>query len=95
MSQPKLSDPTTSSKTDWSILKTFYNNKKRPIIPPILIENKLETDFFKKANYFNKFFASKCIPLSNSSSLLSSLDLETETTLKPINFSDNDILKII
>ena len=53
----KLSDPTTSSKTYWSILKTFYNTKKVPIIPPILIENKLETDFLKKANYFNnKFF---------------------------------------
>ena len=39
------------------------------------MENKLETDFFKKANYFNKFFASKCTPPSNSSSLPSSLDL--------------------
>ena len=35
----KLSDPATSSKTYWSILKTFYNTKKVPIIPPILIEN--------------------------------------------------------
>ena len=52
----KLSDPKTSSKTYWSILKTFYNTKKVPIIPPILIENKLETDFLKKANYFNQFF---------------------------------------
>ena len=32
----KLSDPKTSSKTYWSILKTFYNTKKVPIIPPIL-----------------------------------------------------------
>ena len=90
-----LSDLTTSSKTYWSILKTFYNTKKVPIIPPILIENKLETDFFKKANYFNKFFASKCTPLSNSSSLPSSLDLETEARLTSINFSENYILKII
>ena len=53
----KLSDTTTSYKTYWPILKTFYNTKKVPIIPPILIENKLETDFLKKANYFNnKFF---------------------------------------
>ena len=33
----KLSDPKTSSKTYWSILKTFYNSKKVPIMPPILI----------------------------------------------------------
>ena len=80
----KLSDPKTSSKTYWSILKTFYNTKKVPIIPPILIENKLETDFLKKANYFNMFFASRCTPLSNSSSLPSSLDLESRLT--SINF---------
>ena len=36
-----LSDPTTSSKTYWSILKTFYNTKKVPIIPSIPIESKL------------------------------------------------------
>ena len=50
----KLSDPTTSSKTYWSILKTFYNTKKVSIIPPILIENELETGFLKKPYYFNK-----------------------------------------
>ena len=94
-SAKKLSDPTTSSKTYWSILKTDYNTKKVPIIPPILIEIKLETDFFKKANYFNKFFASKGTPLSNSSSLPSSLDWATEARLTSINFSDNEILKII
>ena len=44
----KLSDSTTSFKTYWSISKTFYNTKKVPIMPPILIENKLETDFLKK-----------------------------------------------
>ena len=88
----KLSDPKTSSKTYWSILKTFYNTKKVAIIPPILIENKLETDFFKKANYFNEFFASKYAPLSNRSSLPSSLDLETEAGLTSNNFSDNDIV---
>ena len=40
-------------------------------------------------------FTSKCTPLGNSSSLPSSLDLETEARLTSINFSDNDILKII
>ena len=75
----KLSDLTTSSKTYWSTLKTFYNTKKVSLIPPILIENKLEAEFFfKKANYYNKFFPSKCTPLRQSSSLLSSLNLETE-----------------
>ena len=30
----KLSNPSTSSETYWSILKTFCNNKKIPLIPP-------------------------------------------------------------
>ena len=29
----KLTNPKTSSKTYWSILKTFYNGKKVPLIP--------------------------------------------------------------
>ena len=45
----KLSDPSASSKTYWSILKRFYNGKKVPIIPPLLINNKLESDFKTKA----------------------------------------------
>ena len=76
-------------------MKTFYNNKKVFIIPPILTENKLEADFFERVNYFSNFFDSKCTPLSNSSSSPSSLNLETEDRLTSINLSDNDILKII
>ena len=50
----KLSNPPNSSKTYWSILKTFFNNKKIPLMPPIFIGNKLESDFKLKANSFNK-----------------------------------------
>ena len=35
----KLNDPKASSKTYWSILKTFYNGKKIFIIPPLLNNN--------------------------------------------------------
>ena len=63
----KLSDPSTSSKSYWSMLKRFYNRKKVPAIQPLLINNKLESHFVIKANYFNSFFASKCTPLINNS----------------------------
>ena len=56
----KLSDPSANSKTDWSILKRFCNGKKVSIIPPLLINNMLESTV---SNYFNSLFASKCIPL--------------------------------
>ena len=41
----KLNDLLTTTKTYWSILKAFYNGKKVPIIPPLLINDKLISDF--------------------------------------------------
>ena len=35
----KLANPCTSTKTYWSILKTFANGRKVPVIPLILIKN--------------------------------------------------------
>ena len=40
----RLNNPLLQAKTYWSILKTFYNNKKIPIIPPLRIDDKLVTD---------------------------------------------------
>ena len=54
----KLIDPTTSSETYWSILKTLLNNKK--VIPPLFHQGKYITDFKKKAEIFNSFFAKQC-----------------------------------
>ena len=51
----KLNDPTTSSKTYCSIIKTFVSIKKVPAIPPILVNNKLVTNFKAKKNIFNDF----------------------------------------
>ena len=63
----KLNNPSTSAKTYWSILKTFYNGKEVPLIPPLQIGNTLVSDFKMKANIFNKFFALQCVPLNNDS----------------------------
>ena len=52
----KLADPITNSKTYWSILKTFLNNKKIPCIPPLFQENKFIANFKKKLNYLTIFF---------------------------------------
>ena len=52
----KLNDPNTSSKTYWSIMKTFVNGRKIPIIPPLLINNNVISNFREKANIFNNFF---------------------------------------
>ena len=59
----KLNDPLTSSKTYWSILKTFYSCTKIPLIPPITIDNNVITNFREKAIFLNNVFALQCIPL--------------------------------
>ena len=41
----KLNNPKTIAKRCWSILKTFYNGKKIPVIPPLLINNRLDSNF--------------------------------------------------
>ena len=48
----QLLDPSTSPETYWSILKTFLNNKKIPIILPTYHNNKFITDFKQKAEIF-------------------------------------------
>ena len=53
----KLNNPLLQAKTYWSILKSFYNEKKIPIISPLLVDNNFVTDIQTKANIFNKFFA--------------------------------------
>ena len=51
----KLIDPSTEPKTYWKIINRFVNNKKTPIIPPLLVNNKIISNFSEKANLFKKF----------------------------------------
>ena len=91
----KLNDPKTSAKTYWSILTSFYNDSKIPLIPPLLVINKIVLNFTEKANIFNDFFATQLTPLSNSSVLPSAISFKTQSRLSSINFEKEDILKII
>ena len=76
-------------------MKRFFNGKKVPIIPPLLINNKLESDFKIKANYFNSFFASKCTPLINNSTIPNSLNYVSSARLSSFCVNEEVILKII
>ena len=91
----KLANPYTSSKTNWSILKTFVNGKKVPIIPPLLITDKFVTNFLEKANLFNEFFSKQCQLLQNNSTLPKSNTYQTENRLNDITFDNEKLLKII
>ena len=91
----KLSNPNTSAKTYWSILKSFYNDTKFSLVPPLLVNNKIAYDFTKKANFFNDLFATQYTPLTNSSVLPSTIFFKTHSRLNSISFQKEDILEKI
>lgn len=78
----KLNNPNTSSKTYWSKIKTLANSKKVPFTPPILVKNKVVTNFKDKTNIFNDFF-------SNSTFL----SIKTFQTSNRLDTVDNDFEK--
>ena len=91
----ELANPSTSSKTYWSIIKSFVNGKKVPIIPPLFVHDKSVTNFLEKANLFNEFFSKQCQPLQNNSTLPKSNTYHTENRLNDIIFDNEKLLKII
>ena len=91
----KLNNTLLQAKAYWSILKTLYNDKKIPLIPPLLIDDKFVTDTQSKANIFNKFFADQCTPLKNDSVLPTNQVFLTQVSLGSLDFNESEILKII
>ena len=88
----KLTNAEKSSRAYWSILKSFLNNKKIPVIPPLFYENCFTTNFKGKAELFNSFFADQCSLMSNASKLPSNFTLYTDYLQLQ---SQDDIGKII
>ena len=82
-------------KAYWSLLKTFLNNKKITLIPPLYHQGDFVTNFRIKAELFNSFFASQCSLIKNDSKLPSHLNYKTDNRLLTANFSSNDIAKIL
>ena len=58
----KLNNLSTSAKTYWSILKTFYNGKKYHLFLHFKLAAPLSQILRRKQTFFNKFFASQCFP---------------------------------
>ena len=89
-------DPSASPKMYWFVLKTFLNNKKIPVIPPIFFhDNKFITYFKQKAEIFNSEFSKQCAPLINSSKIPSECPRKSNESLSFIAFEIDDIEKVI
>ena len=91
----KFSNIQKSSKAYYALLKFFLNNRKILVISPLFHNNKFVTDFKKKAELFNSFFAKQCSLIKNDSKLPLRLRFLTDKRLSTIKFVDTDILKII
>ena len=91
----RMMNPLTSTKTYWSILKSFLNNKKISCIPPLFHQNRYITKCKDKAELFNNFFANHCSLINHSSVLPSLLFKQTENVISSINFGTDDNAKII
>ena len=89
----KLNSIQKSSKAYWSLLKSFINDKK--IIPPILHNNVLVTDFKKKAELFDSYFASQCTLINSNRTLHVNVQYLTDKRLSSFDFSEDDIMKVI
>ena len=89
----RLRNTQKSSKSYWSFLKIFLNNKKIPLIPSLFHENCFITDFKEKAELFNSFFYNQCSLLINCSKLPANLRYVTDKRLRTINFTFGNIEK--
>ena len=65
----KLDYPDTASKTYWSIINRILNKRQIPNIPPLFANDKLVSDFHKKAELFNRHFAEQCTLVQDTSTL--------------------------
>ena len=92
-----LSKKLNNPKTYWSKLKTFYNEKKYPLILilPLVVNDKFVTDIKTKACIFNNFFAEQCTPLKNDSIFAVNQIFLTQSRLSSLDFNEDGILKVI
>ena len=91
----RLSNTQKSTKTYWSLLKIFLNNKKIPLIPPLFHENRFITDFKEKAELFNSFFSNQCSLLRSCSKRPTNPRYVTDKRLRTINFTADNTETII
>ena len=77
----QLSDSSISSKTYWSILKSFLTEENVPCIPPIFHESKFITHFREKGELFNSLVANQRSLIKNTSVLPTNCESLTNKSL--------------
>ena len=82
-------------KVYWSILKSFINFKKVPIIPPLLINDHFVTNFNEEAKHFYDFFANQCSLLNKHSKIALNRASITTLLVSSVNIMEPGISNIL
>ena len=77
------------------MLKIFLNNTNISLLPALFHENRFIADFKEKSELFNSLFSNQCSLLKNCSKLPTNLRYVTDKRLRTINFTTDNIEKII
>ena len=91
----KLCDPKLNRIAYWSVLKSFTNWKKVPIIPLLLVKDHFVTSFNEKVNHFNDVFANQCSLINNRSKVPMNRASITTSLLCSVNIKESGILNIL
>ena len=91
----KLNHPKTAPKTFWTILKTFINGTKIPLIHPLSVVNQLVSDFLAKSNLFNDCFSKQCTKIYTSSAIPVNTRFITEERWSTFGICLGEIVKIV
>ena len=76
-------------------MKTFINGKKTPVIPPLLVNNNLISNFREKFNIFNNFFAQQYQPINSNSIRRTNQIFYSQNRLRDFDFDCGKIFKLI
>ena len=90
----KLDNPSTALKMYWSITSRFFNERKMPAIPTVLVDGKMVSDFKIKSELFNSQFATQCTP-DKDASTLPKFKYRTDKRLNSFTMNENDFFLII
>ena len=90
-----LIETSKSIKSYWATLRTLWNGKKVPDIPPLLVNDELITEFEPKTNIFNKYFVSQRTKVNNNRVLPLTLNRLTDKKPSSFNISSEVIFQLI
>ena len=90
----KLSDPRVGQNDFWNAYKKVVNKKRNTNIPPIIHDGFFISNFKRKAEIFNQYFANQC-KINDNRSFLPPFSPNTNASLSRVSINKDQIIRII